>query len=64
MLEPRGSDFLQARQWLQQSQGLPLCSGDALHLALAKRQNLTLASADRDLGRCAQALGCSAELIG
>ena len=27
LLEPRGSDFLQARQWLQQSQDLPLRSG-------------------------------------
>jgi hypothetical protein len=31
LLEPRGSDFLQARQWLQQSQDLPLRSGDAQH---------------------------------
>ena len=64
LLEPRGSDFLQARQWLQQSQDLPLRSGDALHLALAKRHKLTLASADRSLGQCAQALDLPLQLIG
>ena len=64
LLEPRGSDFLQARQWLQQSQDLPLRSGDALHLALAKRHKLTLASADRGLGQCAQALDLPLQLIG
>ncbi|MCT0228380.1 type II toxin-antitoxin system VapC family toxin [Synechococcus sp. CS-1331] len=64
LLEPRGSDFLQARQWLQQSQDLPLRSGDALHLALAKRHKLTLASTDRSLGQCAQALDLPLQLIG
>ena len=64
LLEPRGSDFLQARQWLQQSQDLPLRSGDALHLALAKRHKLTLASTDRGLGKCARALDLPLQLIG
>lgn len=64
LLEPRGADFLQARQWLQQGPGLPLRSGDALHLALAKRHQLTLTSADHDLGKAAQALGLSVQLIG
>lgn len=64
LLEPRGGDFLQARHWLQQSHGLPLRSGDALHLALAKRHQLTVTSADRELIRCAQALGLPVQLIG
>jgi predicted nucleic acid-binding protein len=55
-LEPRGGDFHQARQWLQESNGPPLRSCDALHLALVKRQNLMIASADRDLARAADAL--------
>lgn len=64
LLEPRGGDFLQARQWLQPSHGLPLRSSDALHLALAKRHQLTVLSADRELVRCAQALDLSVQLIG
>lgn len=64
LLEPRGRDFLQARQWLQQSHGLPLRAGDALHLALAKRHQCTVTSADRQLVRCAQALDLPVQLIG
>ena len=64
LLEPRGSDFLQAREWLEPRHQLPLRSGDALHLALARRHRLTVVSADRVLGRCAAALGLPIELIG
>ena len=63
LLEPRASDFLQARQWLEECHDLPLRSGDALHLAVALRHQLTLVSADRDLGSCAEALGLPVQLI-
>ena len=63
LLEPRGTDFLQARQWLQAVESLPLRSGDALHLAMAKRQNLTIASADQGLAKAAEALGLPCHLI-
>jgi len=53
LLEPRGSDFLQARQWLQQSQDLPLRSGDALHIALCQRLKSCLVSFDQAM--CAAA---------
>ena len=33
LIEPRASDFLQARQWLERCLLLPLRSGNALHLA-------------------------------
>ena len=64
LLEPRGTDFLQARQWLERCLHLPLRSGDALHLALAQRQQLTVVSADRALARCAESLGLPLTLIG
>ena len=64
LIEPRGTDFLQARQWLERCLHLPLRSGDALHLALAKRQQLTVVSADRALARCAESLGLPLQLIG
>ena len=63
LLEPRGADYLQARQWLQECKGPPLRSGDALHLAMAKRQNLTIASADQGLVKAAEALHLSFQLI-
>lgn len=63
LLEPRGGDYLQARQWLQQQGGPPLRSGDALHLALAKRHNLTIASADQGLTLAAAALSLPCQLI-
>jgi uncharacterized protein len=63
LLEPRGADYLQARQWLQEFKGPPLRSGDALHLAIAKRQNLTIASADRGLVKAAEALHLPFQLI-
>lgn len=64
LLEPRASHFLQARQWLEERHHLPLRSGDALHLAVALSHQLTLVSADRDLGICAEALGLPVQLIG
>lgn len=64
LLEPRAADFLQARRWLETCHQLPLRSGDALHLALAKRHQLPLVSADRALGQCAEALGLPIQLIG
>ena len=64
LIEPRGTDFLQARQWLERCLHLSLRSGDALHLALAKRQQLTVVSADRALARCAESLGLPLQLIG
>ena len=63
MLELRGADYFQARQWLQEFKGPPLRSGDALHLAMAKRQNLTIASADQGLAKVAEALGLPCQLI-
>jgi len=64
LIEPRGTDFLQARQWLERCLHLPLRSGDALHLALVQRQQLTVVSADRALARCAESLGLPLQLIG
>jgi len=64
LVEPRGGDFLQARQWLEHCHHLPLRSGDALHLALAQRHQLTVVSADRTLALCAEDLGLSLHLIG
>ena len=63
LLEPRGADYLQARQWLQEFKGPSLRSGDALHLAMAKRQNLTIASADQGLVKAAEALGLLHQLV-
>ena len=57
LLEPRGIDFLQARQWLQEGQIPALRSGDALHLAIAMREKLTLTSADKALIQAADAHG-------
>jgi len=56
LIEPRGGDFLQARHWLQEFKAVALRSGDALHLALAKRHNLLIATADRNLALAADAL--------
>ena len=36
LIEPRGTDFLQARQWLKRCLPLPLRSGDALFCTLAE----------------------------
>ena len=64
LIEPRGTDFLQARQWLERCLHLPLRCGDTLHLALAQRQQLTVVSADRALARCAETLGLPLQLVG
>jgi uncharacterized protein len=66
LIEPRGTVFLQARQWLERCLHLPLRPGDALHLhlALAQRQQLTVVSADRALAFCAESLGLPVQLIG
>ena len=63
LLEPRGADYLQARQGLQEFNGPSLRSGDALHLAMANRQSLTIASADQGLIKAAEALGLAFQLI-
>jgi len=63
LLEPRGADYLQARQWLQELNGSSLRSGDALHLAMAKRQSLKIVSADQGLIKAAEALGIAFQLI-
>jgi len=63
LLEPRGADYLQARQWLQELNGSSLRSGDALHLAMAKRQSLKIVSADQELIKAAEALGIAFQLI-
>ena len=64
MLEPRGTDFLQARGWLQEVGSLPLRSGDALHLAIASREPLILTTADEALIQAATALGLDHHWIG
>ena len=64
LLEPRGTDFLQARQWLQAVESLPLRSGDALHLAIASREQLILTTADQALTLAAAALGLDHHWIG
>lgn len=64
LLEPRGTDFLLARQWLQEVGSLPLRSGDALHLAIASREQLILATADQAMIQAAAALGLDHHWIG
>lgn len=63
LLEPRGADYLQACQWLQEAKGPALRSGDALHLAIAKRKNLTIVSADRGLAKAAETFHLPFKLI-
>jgi len=63
MLEPRGEDFLLARSWIQTHGDSRLRAADGLHLALARRQGLRLASADQALVAAAEALGVGAELV-
>ena len=64
LVEPRAPDFLQAQEWLLQPNQLTLRSGDALHLAIAKRHGLALCSADRALVKAGVALGVPCELVG
>jgi len=68
LMEPRGVDFLQARQWLLTGSGAdePACvlrSADALHLAMAQRNGLQLVTADGGLARSAQQLGLDCHWI-
>lgn len=64
LIEPRGVDFLQARQWLLAGPGATelacvLRSADALHLAMAQRNGLELVTADGALARAALQLELS-----
>lgn len=68
LMEPRGMDFMQARQWLLAGSDrygpLPqLRSADALHLAMAQRNGLELVTADGVLARAAQQLDLSCHWI-
>jgi len=63
LIEPRANHFMQARRWLDHHDALKLRSGDALHLAIAKHQNLKLITADRQLANAAEFVGCPFELI-
>jgi len=60
-LEPRGEDFLRARQWLEQAPACGLKGADALHLAIAHRHELPLITADQTLIKAAEALGIPAQ---
>jgi predicted nucleic acid-binding protein len=51
-----------ARGWLARFT-LPLRALDALHLALADREGLRLATADQDLSRSAKNLGLAVTLV-
>jgi predicted nucleic acid-binding protein len=68
LIEPRGVDFLQARQLLLAGPDAnePACvlrSADALHLAMALRNGMELVTADGALARSAQQLGLSCHWI-
>ena len=68
LVEPRGVDFLQARQWLEEALGTKeaassLHAADALHLAIALRQGLGIATADVQLARAAKHLGMPCQHI-
>ena len=64
LLEPRAEDFLLARAWVQRQSAPGLRAGDALHLAMAHRQRLTLVSADQALVAAARQLDAKAQLVG
>lgn len=63
LLEPRGEDFLLARDWIQAAAESGLRAADGLHLALARRQGLRLASADQTLVAAARTLGIETDLV-
>ena len=63
LIEPCAEDFLQARAWLHEAEHVALRSGDALHCAIAKREQLLLTSADRNLGKAAEELGVGFALL-
>ena len=62
LTEPVSADFLQAQHWLQHRPETNLRSGDALHLAIARRNHLRLHTADQHLLQVAGALDL-AELV-
>ena len=64
LLEPRGQDFLLAREWIQRDSASGLRAADALHLALVQRQDLLLVSADQAMARAAAVLGIQTLLLG
>ena len=64
LLEPRAEDFLLARVWVQRQSAPGLRAGDALHLAVAHRQRLTLVSADQALVVAARPFDTKAQLVG
>lgn len=64
LLEPRAEDFLLAQSWLRLDPASGLRAGDALHLAVAHRQGLTVVSADHVLVNAARRLDLRAELVG
>jgi len=64
LVEPRAEDYLLARAWVQRQSAPGLRAGDALHLAVAQRQRLTLVSADQALVATARQLDAKAQLVG
>jgi hypothetical protein len=64
LVEPRAEDYLLARVWVQRQSAPGLRAGDALHLAVAQRQRLTLVSADQALVAAARQLDAKAQLVG
>ncbi len=63
LLEPCAEDFLLARRWIVEEQGLSLRAGDALHLAMAHRHRFRLVSADQTLRAAAHQLGCGTVVV-
>ena len=51
-----------ARNWISQFE-TPLCTLDALHLAVASQNNIRLVTADKALAASAQALGVEILLL-
>lgn len=51
-----------AREWISRFQ-TPLCTLDALHLAIASLNNITLVTADQGLAASAGVLGVAVQLL-
>ncbi|MGQ0812000.1 MAG: type II toxin-antitoxin system VapC family toxin [Nitrospiraceae bacterium] len=51
-----------AKDWLNQMH-FPLCTLDALHLAIASAENATIITADAQLAKCAKSMGLSFKLL-
>jgi predicted nucleic acid-binding protein len=66
LVEPRGVDYLKARDWLQHSSavGSGLRGADALHLAVAERHQLCLVTADGALAEAALQLAIPCHHLG